>query len=516
MATRTITTRLALDGEKEFKNQMASVNSALKEIRSEMDLSEAEFKGQANSVEALTEKERLLQKELEQQAEKVRALEQAVKDASEAYGDADKKTDNYRISLNKAKTELIKMQDALDDTRSHLKNAEDSADGFADSLDEFGNVNGGFLDDFMGSLSDLQGMLTGGIVVGGIQKVTEAMFDLEESTREYRTIMGTLESSSKDAGYTAEETKEAYERLYGVLGDTQTAATTVANLQAIGVEQEDLIELTDACTGAWSKYGDSIPIDGLAEAINETVRCGEVTGVLADVLNWGSKEGETFGVKMKEATTENEAFNEAVQDATTAEEWFNLALQDTQTESERAQLILKTLADQNLVDLGQEWRNINEDIIKVNESQSKLDEQWARMGEMVAPAVAALKEGLGKTLEGLLDGFENLISKTREWGQNAPTIREMFSGSTSSSAGSSSISAAESKAKNSLTAPIKSTGSPATAQDIDTILKNSVNTRMMTGTAQTIHLTTQTVLDGEVLFEKQEEIKMRNGKAAGK
>ena len=87
MATRTITTRLALDGEKEFKNQMASVNSALKEIRSELDLSEAEFKGQANSVEALTAKERLLQKELEQQAEKVRALEQIRDELDEKYSE---------------------------------------------------------------------------------------------------------------------------------------------------------------------------------------------------------------------------------------------------------------------------------------------------------------------------------------------------------------------------------------------------------------------------------------------
>ena len=109
MATRVISTSIKLDGEAEFKKQMSNVNSELKTLRTEMAYSEEAFKGQANTMEALTEKDRLLRKEIEQQEEKVRALEQAVSDASEAYGDNDKRTDSWRQSLNRAKTELIKM-----------------------------------------------------------------------------------------------------------------------------------------------------------------------------------------------------------------------------------------------------------------------------------------------------------------------------------------------------------------------------------------------------------------------
>src|SRR5699024_12529896 len=64
-------------------------------------------------------------------------------------------------------------------------------------------------------------------------------------------------------------------------------------------------------TGAWATYGDSIPIDGLAESVNETIRTGTVTGTFADVLNWGSKEGETFGVMLKENTEANQEWNDA-------------------------------------------------------------------------------------------------------------------------------------------------------------------------------------------------------------
>ena len=69
-------------------------------------------------------------------------------------------------------------------------------------------------------------------------------------------------------------------QLYGILADDQSAATTTANLQALGLEQDQLRKITEGTIGAWAKYGDSIPIDGLAEAINETVKTGTVTETL--------------------------------------------------------------------------------------------------------------------------------------------------------------------------------------------------------------------------------------------
>ena len=113
-----------------------------------------------------------------------------------------------------------------------------------------------------------------GAVVAGVQAVTDAITEVVDASEEYRKVMGTLEVSSQAAGYTTEQTAQTYERLYSVLGDSQTAATTTANLQAIGLSQEELMQITDASIGAWARYGDSIPIDGLAEAINETIQAG--------------------------------------------------------------------------------------------------------------------------------------------------------------------------------------------------------------------------------------------------
>ena len=98
------------------------------------------------------------------------------------------------------------------------------------------------------------------------------MKDIADESREYMKIMGSLEISSQAAGYTAEQTASSYKTLYGVLGDDQTAATTTANLQALGLSQSQLDQIINGTIGAWATYGDSIPIDSLSEAINETVK----------------------------------------------------------------------------------------------------------------------------------------------------------------------------------------------------------------------------------------------------
>lgn len=340
MAVRTISTSIKLDGEQEFKKQMSSVNSELKTLKSDMALVTAEFKGNANSLDALTAKGRVLQQQYAQQAEKVKALEKAVADASDAYGEADKRTDDYTRQLNYAKAALADLNREIQDNERYLDEAKRSADQCASSIDEYGRevkeaakdsgsmsfsspLSG--LDDMVGKLDSLKGAFLGGAavsaVVSGAQALAGAITDIVDSSEEYRKVMGTLEVSSQAAGYTAEQTAQTYERLYSVLGDNQTAATTTANLQAIGLSQEQLMTITDSAIGAWARYGDSIPIDGLAESINESIRCGEVTGALADVLNWGSQEGETFGVTMRESTEANKEWNESVQNAKTAEDY---------------------------------------------------------------------------------------------------------------------------------------------------------------------------------------------------
>ena len=447
MATRVISTSIKLDGEAEFKRQMSNVNSELKTLRSEMSYNEEAFKGQANTMEALTEKDRLLRKEIEQQEEKVRALEQAVSDASEAYGDNDKRTDNWRQSLNKAKTDLLKMNRELEDNSKYLDEARNSADKAADSIDEFGREVKDTADqsdgmaDLFGSMSKLKDFAKGGVIgaaaIGGLTAIKDAIFEIVDGTKEYRQIMGTLDVSSQKAGYSAEQTQETYRRLYSVLGDNQAAATTVANLQAIGLSQEDLMEITDAAIGSWATYGDSIPIDGLAESINETIKAGEVTGTFADVLNWGAQEGETFGLMLKdnvdftelsdkelEKLTDTQRaqydatkaqydstkeFNEELADCKTTEDYFNLALKECSDNTERADLVMQAMSKQGLSDAADAWFEVNEDIVKANDAQADWEEATGKLGEVLSPAKDALLHFGADAVEWLTEKIQGAV-----------------------------------------------------------------------------------------------------------
>lgn len=398
MATRTIATRLTLEGEKEYKKELGEVNQEIGLLSDKMKRADAEFRGQANSIEALTTKNDLLREAQQKQIDKIAKLETAIDDCSEAYGDGDEAVMRFKRQLERAETDLIHLNDELSDNERYLDEARTSADKCAKSIDEYGKKVGAAASDtdkltgaggkggiggLVEQLGSLKGMLLGGAAVGALKATSDAIIGIVDETEEYRKIMGTLETSSQAAGYTAEETGEVYKRLYGVLGDTQTAATTVANLQAIGYEQDDLMKMADAVTGAWATYGDSIPIDSLAESINETIQTKEVTGTFADVLNWAG---------------------ESVDD-------FNKKLEASNSTAEAMQTVLDQLAKQGLPETGKAWRDANEDVVDYNESQMKLDKAMGELGETLAPVAAGLKDVFAEGVYAAADAVAWLIEK---------------------------------------------------------------------------------------------------------
>lgn len=191
MATRTITTRLAVDGETEFKRAMSGVNSELRTLKSELALADAEFRGQANSLEYLSRKQDILSREYQQQGEKVKALEQAVRDSTDAYGENDRKTQEYKRQLNQARIELINLNNALQDNERYLREAEQSADGTADSIDELGRE----IEDTDGALDGagksglkfgdiLKANVVSSVIIGGLKKLASFLSDFAKSSIE--------------------------------------------------------------------------------------------------------------------------------------------------------------------------------------------------------------------------------------------------------------------------------------------------------------------------------------------
>lgn len=388
--------RIGIDGEKSFRDSLSAVNAQLKNLGSEMKAVVSSFTGMEDSEESLTAKGKVLERSIQASADKISLLtgqserakaklDQLAKElddatrsfgtnstevirAQNAYNKQVRVVNNLESQINSATADMNKMKRQMD---SLGKSADDLSDDLQDAGREAKSVGSSFKDAF-----------AGGVIAGAVQSLVSGIVSLVESTKEYNKIMGTLDVSSQRAGYSAEQTKQTYTQLYGVLGDNQSAATAAANLQALKLSQEQLIQMTDGAIGAWATYGDSIPIDSLAESINETVKAGTVTGSFADVLNW----------------------------AGTSEDDFNKKLEATKTESERANLVLKELSDQGLMQAAEAWRVNNAELEAANRASAAWEQTTGRLGTALMPLTTNVKNlgnALLTNLLDVMDGFQN-------------------------------------------------------------------------------------------------------------
>ncbi len=414
MKIRGITIELGADTSG-LSKALSDVNGQIRSTQSQLKDVERLLKLDPKNTELLRQKQELLTKSIGETKEKLDVLQKTEKHVQQQFKEGKVSEEQY----NALKREIVSTEMSLDKLKDEAKKTENAINGIdekpVEDVEKAAKEAEDSLEGAGKEASNFKDLLKAEAVVEGAKSIVGALKDVAEETKEYKRTMGSLEVSSQMAGYSAEETGEIYKKLYGVLGDDQTAATTVANLQALGLSQEKLIELTNGTIGAWSKYIDGISIDGLTEAINETVKVGQVTGAFADVLNWAALENETFGVSLKENTKANEEWNKAVREAETAEDYFNLALQNASTEAERTNLVMQALSDQGLMEAGKAWEENNKSLVENNQANAELQEQMAELGEKIMPIITSVIEKVAELLEwfnGLDEDTQNIILLT--------------------------------------------------------------------------------------------------------
>ena len=131
--------KIGLEGEKEFKAALAEINQQFKVLGSEMRLVESEFGKNNTSVEGLTARNQVLSKEIEAQKQRIEILRQALANATESFGETDKRTQAWQIQLNNAQAELNNMQRELDQNSDALKRAADGLEEAEKEADDFGD-----------------------------------------------------------------------------------------------------------------------------------------------------------------------------------------------------------------------------------------------------------------------------------------------------------------------------------------------------------------------------------------
>lgn len=222
----------------------------------------------------------------------------------------------------------------------------------------------------------------GTAMVGGAVAGVGALSSVAESTREYRTEMGKLDTAFTTNKFSAADAKQTYSDLYAVVGDSGQATEAANHLSLLCNSTKDLQSWTEICTGVYGQFGDSLPIEGLTEAANETAKVGQVTGPLADALNW-------MGV---------------------SEDAFNEKLAKCSSEQERQQLITSTLTSL-YSDASAQYKETNGDVMESNRAHQQLSDTMAQIGAVAEPVLNSIIGLGGKLLEQLSPLIESVAEK---------------------------------------------------------------------------------------------------------
>lgn len=391
--------KIGIDGEAEFRKQIQQITENIKTLGSELKVVASAADAEGESIDSLSQKNEILSKTVGQLEDRLTAQRNMLDRATEKYGEADSRTQKWQRTVNATETELNQLRaqinknnTAMDKLESGTRDADDAMDDLGDAAESAG-----------GKLSAMT-VAMGNLIASGIQAAISAvgnlvssLWNLDEATEEFRRAQGRLNTAFEAAGFSAETAEEAYDGFYSILGDTDTATEASQLLAQLAESEEDVAKWTEIAAGVSGTFGDSLPIEGLIEAANETAKVGAVTGTLADALNW-------VGI---------------------SEDEFNEKLAECSDESERNRLIMETLSAQ-YDDAADAFRRNNAVLIEARENQAAMDRTLANLGSTIANIKNQLTNALGPALRGIVDAFNAILSGEEGGGASLGAALQQF------------------------------------------------------------------------------------------
>ena len=361
MPARTISTRLILEGEKEYRQQIKQLNAEMKTLNSEMKLIEASSKGQANTVEALTarvealssqitkqnqiltaergalEQARRLQEQYAAAAESARARMEALASSTDAagreteeyrqamgslqaevnrYEDAEQKAasavENHAQKANAAETKIVELNRELNRSSGALAEAQASADGCATSIDRFGKETDQAkrsAQDFGQTSTDAVSSLASALAAAGIGmafgELVDAIQAAAEASMEFESaITGVFKTVDATEEQMTAITEGIQEMALRIPASTTEIAAVAEAAGQLGIKTEDILDFTEVMIN----LGVSTNLSA-EEAATALARFANVTGMSADKYEALGSTIVALGNNF--ATTESEVVNMA-------------------------------------------------------------------------------------------------------------------------------------------------------------------------------------------------------------
>ncbi len=286
--------KIGVEGEKEFKNALKDINQTFKVLGSEMNLVASQFDKNDKSIQALSARNEVLNKEIDTQRNKIETLRSALQNATDSFGENDRRTQAWAIQLNNAQAELNGMERELDSNNRALANvgtgfddAEKQADQFGDELDDTSDVadNAGGRFEKLGSILKGIGVAFGVALIGistAAIGASKALTDMTVNASQYAddiltmsTVTGMSTESLQAYQYAAELVDTSLETLTGSMARNVRSMNSAREgtgsaadaYKALGISVTDSNgNLRNSETVYWEA------IDALKNVSNETER----------------------------------------------------------------------------------------------------------------------------------------------------------------------------------------------------------------------------------------------------
>lgn len=345
MAVRTITTKLTLDGEAEYRAKIKNINAELSLHKSQMEKVQAQYKTQANSTEALgakysalkaqlvdlhkkhTEQEGMLEKAQEaykkyaKEVSKLEAQQKELQNSTEGSAQAEKQLQEeldtakasmdkaansvtfYQRQLNLTERDQASLKDQLKQTKGYLDEAKASTDQCATSIDQYGKEvkeAGEASDKFGKQSTGAVEALAQAIVAAGIAEkvkdVAAALYGCVDTFAAFQAQMSAVQAVSGASGAELEALAEKAKEMGASTSFTAEEAGKALEYMAMaGWKTEDMLDGLEGVMHLAAASGEDLGAtsDIVTDALTAFGLSARDSGHFADVLASASSNANT-------------------------------------------------------------------------------------------------------------------------------------------------------------------------------------------------------------------------------
>lgn len=370
MAADDISVSIGVQGESAFKKALTECQNSVKQLDSALKANAAEYENNADALGENVERAKLLKQAIETQKKMAEGLGDAVKYASEKYGEASSQTTKYVVAQNKAKEAVAKLEKELKDADREMEElGRDSRTvgqqlerGIGDGAEDAARKLGNMMDDIKDELEGIGQSVGITATIDVVKNVMDGIENLTEETKEYRQQVSYLQQNTKDAGQAWADVESHLFRVTANTGSLEDATEGISNLLAAGLDSAEVADAVNLLLGAVVKFPQTYKFEALAESLRNTVEEKKAVGAYSELLTNLGVDLETFN-KALEKTTSKEAAQDLVLsfganrglESTIAEyEKANELMLNANTKMLEYQAGLATLAEQ-MTPIGTAW-----------------------------------------------------------------------------------------------------------------------------------------------------------------